>query len=369
MTSERGKADYVLLLYFIILLIFGLIMLTSASSPVGYAQFGDKYFFIKRQLLYGVIPGLVAFFVFAKLDYKILKKYSLSIFIGLVSLLVLVFIPGIGSDLGTSTNSWIMIAGRSFQPAEFAKLGLVIFLSAYLAKVGKDIVDPKLGFLPSLMFGMIPVVLIVLQPDIGTVSILFAILFGLIFIAGAKLWHMGALAIVGVIGLILMVLVAPYRAARLTTFLHPELDPQGIGYHINQAYLAVGSGGFFGLGLGHSRQKYQYLPEVHADSIYAVIAEEMGFLFSGALIVLLILIASRSLQIAKRAPDKFCQLLVAGIIIWFMSQSFLNIGAMVGLTPLTGVPLPFVSHGGTALMVSMAGVGILINVSKLTKFE
>jgi len=159
-------------------------------------------------------------------------------------------------------------------------------------------------------------------------------------------------------------LIAPYRAARFTTFLHPELDPQGVGYHINQAFLAVGSGGVFGLGLGHSRQKFQYLPEVQADSIFAVIAEEMGLLFAGGLIVLLILISYRAFILAKNAPDRFGRYLISGIIIWFMVQSFFNIGAMVGLMPITGVPLPFISHGGTALMISMAAVGILINVSK-----
>jgi cell division protein FtsW len=207
---------------------------------------------------------------------------------------------------------------------------------------------------------------VVLQPDIGTVAILFSIVFGMLFLAGAKYLHMGSLAALGLVGLILMVMIAPYRAARLTTFLHPELDPQGIGYHINQAFLAVGSGGIFGLGLGHSRQKFQYLPEVHADSIFAVIAEEMGFLFVTALVVLFVLIALRGLMIAKSAPDKFAKLLVAGIITWLMVQSFLNIGAMVGLLPLTGVPLPFISHGGTALMVAMAAGGILINVSRHT---
>jgi len=361
---KQSRADYVLLSYFIILLIFGLVMLTSASSPLGQARFGDSYYYIKRQLLYGVLPGLFAFFIFAKLDYHLLKKWSLSIFIFIIFLLILVFIPGIGSTLGTGTHSWLKLAGHSLQPSEFTKLGLIIFLAAYLSKVGKDIANIKLGFLPALLVGMIPVVLVVLQPDIGTVSILFSIVFGMLFLAGAKWLHIGTLAALGIAGLVIMVVIAPYRAARLTTFLHPELDPQGVGYHINQAFLAIGSGGFFGLGLGHSRQKFQYLPEVHADSIFAVTAEEMGFLFATALVVLLILIACRGFMVAKNAPDQFAKLLVSGIIVWFTVQSFLNIGAMVGLLPLTGVPLPFVSHGGTALLVGMAAVGILINVSK-----
>jgi len=354
----------VLLSYFITITVFGLIMLASASTAIGQARFDDSYFFIKRQLLFGVLPGLAVFFVFAKLDYRLLKKMAVPIFIGICIVLILVFIPGIGSSLGTGAHSWLIINGRSLQPAEFAKLGLIIFMAAYLANAGKDIADIKLGFLPALALGLIPVILVVLQPDIGTVSILFAIVFAMLFIAGARLRHLGALAIIGIAGITLMVMVAPYRAARLTTFLHPELDPQGIGYHINQAFLAIGSGGFFGLGLGHSRQKFQYLPEVQADSIYAVIAEEMGFLFAAALVILLVLIAYRGFILAKMSPDSFGRLLAAGIITWFIAQSFLNIGAMVGLLPLTGVPLPFVSHGGTALVVSMAAAGILINISK-----
>ena len=364
---KAHRADYVLLSYFIILLVFGLIMLTSASSALGHERFGDSYFFIKRQLLFGVLPGMLAFFILARIDYRALKRFALPVGVGTTLLLLLVFLPGVGSALGTNARSWIVLGDYSFQPAEFAKLGLIIFFSAYLAKVGRGIRDLARGFLPSLAVGLAPVVLVALQPDIGTVSILFAILFALLFFAGAKLWHMGALAGLGVAGLAFMVAIAPYRAARLTTFLHPELDPQGVGYHINQAFLAIGSGGFFGLGLGHSRQKFQYLPEVNADSIFAIIAEEMGFLFVFAFVALLALIAYRGFLIAKRAPDDFGRLLVSGIIVWFLTQSFLNIGAMVGIVPLTGVPLPFVSHGGTALLMAMAGVGILTNVSKFSK--
>lgn len=364
MKTSSGKADYVLLAYFAVWLIFGLVMLTSASSPIGHQRFGDGYFFIKRQLLLGVLPGLVAFLFFAKVDYQILKKYATLVFVLTISVLLLVFIPGLGSTLNTNAHSWIVIAGRSIQPAELAKLGLIVFLAFYMAKKGKELHDFKSGFLMTLGLGMIPIGLVVLQPDIGTVAIMFGILFAMLFIAQAKISHMSLLALAGIMGLAVMIMIAPYRAARLTTFLHPELDPQGVGYHINQAFLAVGSGGILGLGLGHSRQKFQYLPEVHADSIYAIIAEEMGFIFAVGLVILLFLICKRGFQVAKGAPDQFGRLLVAGIIIWFMVQSFLNIGAMVGLLPLTGVPLPFVSHGGSALMMAMAAVGIVINVSK-----
>jgi cell division protein FtsW len=363
---KKNKTDYLLLAYFGILLAFGLIMLTSASSPVGHERFGDAYFFIKRQLLFGVLPGIIFFIILAKLDYHLLKKYALPIFVGTITLLLLVFIPGIGSNYNTSSSSWLSVAGFSFQPAELAKLALIVYTAGMLAKMGGHIKDLKQGFLLALGVGFIPIILVILQPDIGTVSILFSILFAMLFVAGARWSHILGLAGAGLSGLVLMIVMAPYRAARLMTFLHPELDPQGIGYHINQAFLAIGSGGILGRGLGHSLQKYQYLPEVHSDSIYAIIAEEMGLLFALAIVILLILIIARGFMVAKHAPDQFGRLLVSGIIIWFATQSFLNIGAIVGILPLTGVPLPFISHGGTALMIAMGAVGIVVNVSKQT---
>lgn len=339
-------------------------MLTSASSAVGQDRFGDNYFFIKRQLMFGVLPGLLAFLFFTRISYQTLKRLSVWLFFGSLILLVAVLIPGIGSTYNTNARSWISLFGYSFQPSEFAKLGIILFLSTYLSGRQANIKQFQQGFLVALGLGMVPIGLVILQPDVGTTSILFAILFGLLFLAGAKISHMGGLAALGVVALAVMVIIAPYRVDRLTTFLHPELDPQGQGYHINQAFLAIGSGGFFGLGFGHSRQKFQYLPEVHADSIFAIIAEETGFLFAGGLLVLLFLIAVRSLKIAKQAPDQFGRLLVGGIVVWFLTQSLLNIGAMVGLLPLTGVPLPFISHGGTALMIEMAAVGMILNVSR-----
>lgn len=361
---RERRTDYTLLGYFILLLVFGLIMLSSASSAIGQQRFGDSYFFIKRQLLFGVLPGLALFFFFAKLHYEKLRSWSSVIYLLMLVSLVLVFIPGIGSTHNTAAQSWLVIGGFSVQPAELAKLALIIFSAAYLAKRGSELQEFQRGFLVSLMILLIPVVLILLQPDVGTVSIFFAILLAMFFAADTKLAHIGGLVTAGIAALGLMIVAAPYRAARFTVFLHPELDPQGIGYQTTQALVAIGSGGIFGLGLGHSRQKFQYLPEVHADSIFAVVAEEMGFILAAGLVLLFVLIAYRALALARSVSDPFAKLLVVGIIAWFMAQSFLNIGAAVGIMPLTGVPLPFVSHGGTALMMCMAAVGILVNVSR-----
>jgi cell division protein FtsW len=361
-----GAPDYELFAAFAALVIFGLFLLTSASAPVGYDRFGDSYFFIKRQLAFGILPGVLLFFFFAKVDYHAALRLAIPIFIGANILLALVFIPGIGDSFDTGARSWVRIGQFSFQPAEIAKISLIIFLAAWIAK-RSDLTDAMSGFLPIVITGSLPIVLTLLQPDIGTSIVLFSILFGVLFVGGARLAHLLGLAGVGVIGFTILIFVAPYRLARLTTFLHPELDPQGVGYQINQASLAIGSGGLFGLGLGRSRQKYQYLPEVHADSIFAVIAEEMGLVVTLAFLALLAFIAYRGLAIARRAEDASGRLLAAGIVIWFLSQSFFNIGAMVGILPLTGLPLPFVSHGGTALMTALAGAGMLLNVSKYTQ--
>lgn len=363
------KIDFVFFLYFAFVLIFGLIFLTSASSVVGFDRFHDTYFFIKHQLLYGVIPGVIGLLFFSKFEYTKLRELSPFIFLGSLFLLLLVFIPGVGSALNTGNKSWIVLGGFSFQPAEFAKFGLIVYLSAFLAKMGKGMSDFKQGFLFSFLIAAVPIGLVILQPDIGTMSILFFITFGLLFAGEAKISHLSLLSFVAVLIFGVLILIAPYRIARLTTFLHPEFDPQGIGYHINQSFIAIGSGGIFGMGLGQSRQKFQYLPEVHADSIFAVIAEELGFFLTVGFLVLFLLLVQRGLFIAKSTPDPFGRLLVTGILIWIIIQAFLNVAAMVGLMPLTGVPLPFVSHGGTALAVIMSAIGVILNVSKHTKQE
>ncbi len=369
MSKAALKSDKTFLLYFSLLLLFGLIFLTSASSVVGFDKFHDTYFFVKHQIFFGVIPGIFGLLFFAKLDYRKLRQWSPSLFIGSLFLLFLVFIPGIGSALNTGNRSWIVLSGFSFQPAEFAKLVLIIYFSGLLAKMGTQIKDFKEGFLIALGIAMIPVLFIMLQPDIGTMAILCFIIYGLLFVADAKMSHMALLTLAAVFGFLILIWIAPYRLARFTTFLHPELDTQGIGYHINQSFIAIGSGGFWGAGLGQSRQKYQYLPEVQADSIFAVVSEEMGFFLTVAFLLLFLLFIQRGLKIAKHSNDIFARFLVTGILIWFMSQAFLNIAAMVGLMPLTGVPLPFVSHGGTSLAVAMCAIGVVLNVSKQAKLN
>lgn len=362
-----GRADRVLLLYIAILVVFGIAVLMSASAPLGYAKFNDSYFYVKRQILNGLLPGVIVFLILSKVNYRVLAKAGWIIYAGAILLLLLVFIPGLGIMINNS-RSWAHLGTFiNFQPAEFAKLAVVIMLAKLLTEKNRDWSDWQSSLLPILAIIAPALVLILLQPDIGTLSILVVIIFAMLFVARIPKRYLVLLGLVGVACFAGLVATAPYRAERLNTFLHPELDPQGRGYQVNQAFLAVGSGGTWGLGWGQSRQKFQYLPEVNADSIFAVVAEENGFLISVGLVVFIVLLAVRGFKIAKAAPDEFGYLLVSGIMVWFIWQSFLNIGAMVGALPLTGVPLPFISHGGSALLALLAGMGVVVNVSKQVK--
>ena len=366
--STHSSSDYILLLIVGAIVCFGLAMLLSASAPSGYAQFADSYYFVKHQMIFGLLPGVGALLVFSRIPYTFWRKHAWNLLLLSVVLLVLVFIPGLSAGIG-SAHSWISVAGVfSLQPSEIVKLTFLFYLAAWLAQRDKHSVrDVHEGFLPFVgVLGTI-MILMVLQPDVGTMSVIAAMSLVVYFVAGAPVSYVVGLIVAGVAGLGLLILAAPYRAQRFTTFLHPELDPLGIGYHINQALLAIGSGGFFGLGYGHSRQKFQYLPEVAGDSIFAVIGEEMGFVIATLTIGLFLLLLWRLLAIAKQAPDAFAKYVVVGIAAWIVIQAFVNIGSMVALMPITGVPLPFISYGGTSLAISLAAIGVVLNVSKHVK--
>ena len=365
MRSSTSSIDYVLFGIVSAIIVFGLIMLLSASAPSGYEQFGDSYYFIKHQIIFGLIPGIAAMFLFARINYTFWQKHAWNLLILSVILLVLVFIPGISAGIGTA-HSWISVGGYfSVQPSEIVKLTFLFYLAAWLGQRDeRGVRDMHSGFLPFVgVLGTI-MILMLLQPDIGTLAIITVMALVVYFIAGAPIVYVAGLISAGIAGLAIMIKAAPYRAARFTTFLNPEFEPQGIGYHINQALLAIGSGGFFGLGYGHSRQKFQYLPEVSADSIFAIIGEELGFVVSLLVIGFFLVLFWRLLHIASHAPDKFSKYLVIGVASWITIQAFVNIGSMVALMPMTGVPLPFISYGGTSLAVSMAAIGVVLNISR-----
>ncbi|MBN1779214.1 MAG: putative lipid II flippase FtsW [Candidatus Buchananbacteria bacterium] len=364
LSAHGKKPDLVLIGTIFFILVFGLMMLSSASSVESFRKFGSTYYLFRRQLLYGLLPGIILFFFFLNFNYKKLQNH-LVLYLGLIIfLLVIVFVPGIGASYGRAT-SWINVAGFSLQPTEIVKLLLVLFLAGWFSQRSHEMnQDFWNGLLPfAIILGVISG-LVVLQPDLGTLTVVVALSFMIYVVAGGRWRHIIGLFVLGLGGASALIAAAPYRAARLLTFINPNLDPQGIGYHINQALLAVGSGGWFGMGLGQSRQKFAYLPEVMGDSIFAVIVEEIGFIFAAILIVAFIVLLLRGLKIAKETNDDFARLVVVGIVSWFTLQAFFNIGAMLGILPLTGIPLPFISYGGTALMSSLAAAGILANISR-----
>lgn len=363
---HTGQIDSTLTALIIVTMLFGLVMLSSASSVQGYQDHQDSYYFLKHQILYGVFLGGTAFYVMSTINYHYWRKYAFAIVVASLILVVAVFIPGIGLEL-LGAKRWIVVGGFSLQPSELVKVGFLIYLAAWLEKRGRDVEDTHYGFIPfMIMLGILVLLIAIAQKDLGTTIVIGVISVVVYFVAGAPVKHLGAMFGGGVAAFLLLVAIAPYRINRIKAFLDPGADPQGIGYHVTQSLLAVGSGGFLGVGLGHSRQKFNYLPEVATDSIFAIVAEELGFLFAAGIVLLFLAITMRALHIAKQAPDQFGKLLAVGIATWIGFQAFVNIGAMLSLMPLTGITLPFISYGSSSLITLMAGVGILANISRKT---
>jgi len=334
-------------------------MIYDASSVIAFRDFGDKYYYIREQCINAVL-GLLALGFFAIFDYK--RLYNLSFVILLVAILMLigVFLPGIGI-YALGANRWINLGITVLQPAEFVKLSLAIYLAAWFS-------TNENGRLPAfgLLMGFV-LLLVMLQPDMGTASIILMEAIILYFLSGARLIQFAVMIpIIGLGGLI-MILIAPYRLARLTSFFNLGSDLQGGSYHVQQILIALGSGGIFGVGAGNSLQKFAYLPENVTDSIFAIIAEEFGFIGSVALIALFVMVLWRGFVIASRAKDSFGRLLAAGIICFLGIQAVINLSAMTALIPLTGVPLPFISYGGSALIVDLGAIGILLSISRQGK--
>ncbi len=350
------KFDLIFFCIVTLLILFGLLMVYDASSVLAYNLFGDKYSFIKDQMVWAMI-GFVVLFIFSMFDYHKLFNLALPLLLVALLLLLLVFIPGIGSG-ANGAHRWINLGFMTLQPAEFVKLILAIYLSAWFS------IKEKGRFMAfTLLIGAV-LLLVMLEPDMGTASIILVEATIIYFLSGGNLKHFLLAAPVIAFGGLLLILVAPYRAARLTSFLNVDKSLTDASYHIKQVLIALGSGGLVGLGIGNSIQKHAYLPENVTDSIFPIIAEEFGFMGSVVLILFFLLFVWRGLLIASRAPDTFGKLLAAGIISFIGIQAVINLGAMTALFPLTGVPLPFISYGGSALIVDMAAVGILLNISK-----
>ncbi|MCX6800307.1 MAG: putative lipid II flippase FtsW, partial [Candidatus Falkowbacteria bacterium] len=360
-------ADKILLSTIGLIVSFGLIMLSSATSAVAYTRYGDTYYFFKHQV-FGLILGLVAFFILAKIDYHRWDKYGFYFLIVSIFLLLLVFIPGLSAHYGKS-QSWINVFGFSLQPSELVKISFLIYLSSWLAKRNKEVRDLGQGTAPFLFVLGLVSFLMLKQPDFGTLSIIAAVSVIVYFVGGANIKHLAIIVALGLVGLAGMINLSSYQADRIKCFVDPSSSSGDACYQVSQSLIAVGSGGFFGRGLGASRQKFAYLPEVSGDSIFPIIGEEVGWLFSSGLIGLYLLLFYRGFIIAKRAPDPFGKLLAIGIVSWVVVQAIVNIGGMINFMPMTGVPLPFISYGGSAIMSVMAAMGILVNISKYRKFK
>lgn len=363
MHKIKSNSDKTLLYAVLALLVFGLTMVASAG--IGYARvhFGDEYFFFKRQLFFGALPGLLILLIVSRIDYHVWKKFAFLSFAASIILLIMVFVPGIGTRV-YGASRWLQLGPLSFQPSEVLKLSLILYLAAWLESRQERVKDFYEGLAPFLIIVGIISFLLIKQPDVGTLGATIMIAMAVFFVSGARVSHMLAIGGAGIAALLALIKFESYRMNRLLVFLHPELDPKGIGYQINQALLAIGSGGIFGVGLGHSMQKFNYLPEPTGDSIFAIIGEELGLFGEVILIALFVIVAMRGLKIAKNAPDMFGRLVAVGIVAWIAFQAFINIAAISGLIPLTGIPLPFISYGGTSVIFLLTAVGILMNISK-----
>ncbi len=363
---DLTKGDLWLFASFIVILLIGLLVLSSASSVYSFQKFGDSYFLFKKQLVAAVV-GFIALVVATKIDYKIWQKYAIQLLGISFVLLVAVFLPGIGVEY-KGANSWINLGFTNIQPTEIVKFTLVAYFSAWLASRKEQLQKFDINVFMGPLFAVaLASFLIFIEPDTGTLGVVLLTLVGVYFMSNAPIRHVLALITAGILLIIVGIFLAPYRMRRMMAFLNPENDPLGIGYHILQAKLAIGSGGWFGLGVGKSRQKFNYLPEVFGDSIFAVLAEEIGFVFSVVFIGLLLFAMWRCYLVIKYAPDDFSRLLSGGISIWFFIQIFFNIGGVMGVMPMTGVTLPFVSYGGTSLVMNLFAVGVLINISQQIK--
>lgn len=362
----RHPIDRILLTIVVVLVIIGFFIFSSASLGL-LAREGARFSSVAlNQVLFGIIGGSVALYLTSTIHYRVWRKYAFYIFLATYVLTFLVFIPGLGFSHGGATR-WINLGPISFQPSELLKIGFVIYMATWLSGMQGHISNFLKGTLPFIGFVGLVGIAMLLQPDTDTFIIMAVAAVAMFITAGGRIRDVCLMFVAGVLLLAVLAFTRPYIMDRITTFLDPTVDPQGSSYQINQSLIAVGSGGFAGRGFGQSIQKFEYLPEPIGDSIFAVYSEEFGFLGSAVLILLFASFTFRGYRIATHAPDLFGMLLVVGIMTLIVFQAFLNIAAMLGLAPLSGLPLPFISHGGTALLTTLAAVGIVLSVSKYQK--
>jgi len=360
------RADKPFLVIVLILLFVGFFIFSSASLGLLAREEINFGFIALKQLGFGVILGLVFMLITSRIHFSFWNKYSLPIFIASVLLTLAVFIPGLSFSHGGATR-WLTLGSFTLQPAEFLKIGFIIYFASWLSEFKSKIESFRYGFLPLVILLGICAAVLLIQPDTDTFVVIAISGLAMYFAAGARLRDLLILGLIGIIGLSALIYAKPYLKARLLTFINPAADPLDSGYQIQQSLIAIGSGEIFGRGFGKSLQKFNYLPEPVGDSIFAVFAEEWGLIGSVSLIILFILFAMRGLKIASNSPNFFGALLATGIVIQIISQSLINIAAMLAVVPLTGMPLVFISQGGTAMLFALAAIGIVLNVSKYQK--
>ena len=341
-------------------------MFTSASLGILTKNESKFYAVIFNQFVFGLGGGLIACYLGFKIPYKFWRQYSLPIFIASIVLTLLVFVPSLGMAHG-GARRWIEIFGYSFQPVEFLKIGFVIYFAAWLSWAKGRVKDMRFSVLPLIILLGIIAAVLVKQPDTKSIILIAATALLMLFVSGVPVKYLLGMFAIICVGFGVLVYFKPYLMDRVNTFINPSQDSSGSSYQLQQSLIAIGSGGTFGRGLGQSIQKFNYLPEPQGDSIFAVVGEEFGFVGSVLLIILFVVFTMRGYRIAYYAPDPFSKLLVMGIITIIIAQTFMNIASIVGVFPLTGVPLVFISHGGTALLLSMGLMGIVLNISQYHK--
>ncbi len=361
--KTKKKIDIVFLCITILLVSVGLFIFTSAS----FGPFARKGFSLQNiffdQVILGLFLGIIALIIALNTPLKYLQKYAIHIFIVSAVFTALVFVPYLGREYNGASR-WLSIAGFSFQPSEILKLGVIIYFAALLPLFKNRIGTLKYALGATLGIMAVPAVILLSQPNTGTLAVIFVAVCAMLLASGMKIRHLVLLFVISIFAVGALATVRPYAKERILTFFNSESDPLGAGYHIKESFIAIGSGGVTGRGFGQSMQKFGSLPEPTGDSIFAVAGEEFGFIGATGIILLFLFFGIRGLSIAKNAPDAFSGLLAVGIVILIVSQSFMNIAAMLGLLPITGVPLVFVSHGGTALFFAFIEIGILLNISR-----
>ncbi|MBM7867519.1 putative lipid II flippase FtsW [Heliobacterium gestii] len=365
MRLKPRAPDFAIFLAVILLLTFGMVMVLSASSVRAAYANDNPFYFFQRQILWA-IAGVVVMLVVARIDYRKLGRYNKQFLYFSLALSAALFIPGLGKNVLGATR-WLNLGPASFQPSELAKLAVVIYLAYNISRDPHKLEDLKKGLGPYLLLIGVLVALLLKQRDLGTAIAICATIYLMLYVGGAKKQHMIGLGVIGIVGILAAAILEPYRMRRITGFIDPWADPLDTGFHTLQSLFALGSGGIFGAGIGQSKQKYFYLPEQHTDFIFAILGEELGWIGAVCVILLFFLLIWRGIRVAVSCPDAFGSLLALGLTVQVGMQAIINMGVVSGILPVTGITLPFISYGGSSLVFTLSGIGLLLSVSRFSR--